>query len=95
MRTVCPLMVIYLLLYARWSLIPHGMCNELAKNKGCAGYFAYPFQNQEGNIGAGNLNDTYLVRRLQKQHCYRQYEHSFLERIHEVASTEMAQPLSS
>jgi hypothetical protein len=27
-------MVIYLLVYAMWSLFPHGMCNELAKNKG-------------------------------------------------------------
>jgi hypothetical protein len=33
----------------------------------CAGYLAYPFQNQEINSPAGNLNDTYLERRLQRK----------------------------
>jgi len=33
----------------------------------CAGYLGYPFQNQEVNSHAGNLNDTYLERRLQRK----------------------------
>ena len=33
----------------------------------CAGYFVYPFQNQEGNSHAGNFNETYLERRLKRK----------------------------
>jgi hypothetical protein len=33
----------------------------------CAGYLAYPFQNQEVNSHAGNLNTTYLMRRLPRK----------------------------
>jgi thiaminase/transcriptional activator TenA len=33
----------------------------------CTGYLGYPFQNQEVNSHAGNLNDTYLERRLQRK----------------------------
>jgi len=33
----------------------------------CAGYLAYPFQNQEINNHAGNLNDTSLECRLQRK----------------------------
>src|SRR5260370_14413352 len=39
MLTVCPLMVIFLLLYTIWSLFLHGMCNEQAKNKGIRDLF--------------------------------------------------------
>jgi len=35
--------------------------------EGCAGYFVYPFQNQEGNSHAGNFNETYLERRLKRK----------------------------
>ena len=33
----------------------------------CAGYLGYPFQNQEVNSHAGNLNTTYLMRRLPRK----------------------------
>ncbi len=33
----------------------------------CAGYLAYPFQNQEVNSHTGNLNTTYLMRRLPRK----------------------------
>ena len=33
----------------------------------CAGYVAYPFQNQEVNNQAGNLSATYLMQKLQRK----------------------------
>jgi|GraSoiStandDraft_46_1057282.scaffolds.fasta_scaffold27193_2 hypothetical protein len=35
--------------------------------RGCAGYLAYPFHNQEVNSHTGNFNNAYLMRKFSRK----------------------------